>query len=474
MIKTILAIPTFNRPEYVEKCFASLKQANLDGVMICLIDDCSTDKRTIQLFESFFIEGVPILKYRNKKNVGVTGSLLNAIELTAHIEYEYFINLDSDAIVKPDFIQKLIVTKAKNPLHFVTGFNSRTRNRDGSERHFVVHEEQDFCLKKSVGGINMTFCKSEVFEHLEPILQKCSKNGGNWDHEISIKYFDNGFPPVCVKPSVVQHIGTRSSMNHNHDKPDIAEDFDEVRKTRLAGVGLFILDTINADGLIHAVKQSTKAFEFESIVVMHGENEREKIMSELGHLSKLETHIAYNVNSKEDYSRFMIEDLAICFPNHSHVLVIQSDGFIVNAEAWTDEFLKYDYIGAKWWFEDAFNVGNGGFSLRSTKLCQHIATSGTIAIKHPEDEVICRTYGKELKKAGFKFAPESIADKFSFEAYGKRSNEFKGSLGFHGYGINFGKYAEINKIVPKRAPIIKKAGARSHGYAIIPDHYKRK
>lgn len=475
MIKTILAIPIHNRPEYLEKCFASLKQANLDGVLICLVDDFSTDRKTIQLFESFFIDGVPIIKHRNSKNEKVTGSLLKAIELTAHVQYEYFINTDSDAIVKPDFIQKLIITKAKYPFHFVTGFNSRTRNRDGSERHIVLHEEEDFCLKKSVGGINMIFSKKEVFQQLEPILEKCQKHGGNWDHEISIKYFNDGFPPICVKPSVVQHIGTRSSMGHNHDKPDIAEDFDAPIKRKLNGVSLFILDNKNTEGLIYAVQQSTKFFEFESVVVLHAEGQSQKVESELRGIKNIQPGVAFGIESKEDYSRYIIEDLPLLFSESTtHVLIIQSDGFIINQEAWTEEFLKYDYIGAKWWFNDSFNVGNGGFSLRSLKLCKFVATSDIIKTKHPEDEVICRIYGKYLKKAGFKFAPESIADQFSFEAYGKRSNEYKGSFGFHGYGINFAKYPEINKIVPKRAPVIKKPGVSSYGHAITPNYYKRK
>lgn len=39
-----------------------------------------------------------------------------------------------------------------------------------------------------------------------------------------------------------------------------------------------------------------------------------------------------------------------------HVLVVQYDGFILNPDAWTDEFLEYDYVGAPWWYEDEWNV----------------------------------------------------------------------------------------------------------------------
>jgi len=54
-------------------------------------------------------------------------------------------------------------------------------------------------------------------------------------------------------------------------------------------------------------------------------------------------------------------------------LVTQWDGYVINAEAWTEEFLDYDYIGARWIGDvvkaagspPEYNVGNGGFSLRS-------------------------------------------------------------------------------------------------------------
>ncbi len=31
-----------------------------------------------------------------------------------------------------------------------------------------------------------------------------------------------------------------------------------------------------------------------------------------------------------------------------YMLIVQGDGFIVNPDAWDDEFLDYDYIGAPW------------------------------------------------------------------------------------------------------------------------------
>jgi len=124
-------------------------------------------------------------------------------------------------------------------------------------------------------------------------------------------------------------------------------------------------------------------------------------------------------------------------------LMIQWDGFAVNPDAWTDEFLEYDYIGAVWsWNHDIYGtrnqVGNGGFSLRSKKLYQAILDFKMMEKPlESEDDMICRIYGDELKeKYGIKFAPNELADRFSIE-HNTNSPWFGKSLGFHGiHGVS--------------------------------------
>src|SRR5581483_1503806 len=111
------------------------------------------------------------------------------------------------------------------------------------------------------------------------------------------------------------------------------------------------------------------------------------------------------IASLDDYSHFMIKRLA-SFVHTRFALVVQYDGFILNPRAWTDEFLKYDYIGAPWLYDDNWNVGNGGFSLRSKRLLDFLQADEHVTEYHPEDHHICRTYGPYLVSLGFRFAPE--------------------------------------------------------------------
>ena len=131
--------------------------------------------------------------------------------------------------------------------------------------------------------------------------------------------------------------------------------------------------------------------------------------------------------SGADYSDFILHRLI----NHvrtTHCLIVQWDGFVLDAGRWDARFLDYDYIGAPWpQFPDAGNVGNGGFSLRSVRLLQ-ACQDPRFRDGHPEDVAICRSNRRLLEEEyGIRFADRSVAEKFAFERTPPRP-----SFGFHG------------------------------------------
>lgn len=137
------------------------------------------------------------------------------------------------------------------------------------------------------------------------------------------------------------------------------------------------------------------------------------------------------IASKAAYSRFALKNLQEHLQT-SHLLIIQHDGFVLNPDAWDDEFLQYDYIGAPWFYPDEFNVGNGGFSLRSKRLLIALQNEHVSQL-HPEDWVIGRTYRRFLEGQGIRFAPESVARRFSIEGNTKYGWKWSGQFGFHSY-----------------------------------------
>lgn len=121
----------------------------------------------------------------------------------------------------------------------------------------------------------------------------------------------------------------------------------------------------------------------------------------------------------------------------SHALCIQWDSWIVEPDMWRDEYLKYDYIGAPWWYKDGMNVGNGGFCLRSTRLMRfvHKHRAAFPCVTSADDDLYCRKYRPTLQEAGFVWAPESVAFDFAFECV--RPDTSARHFGFHAT-FNFG------------------------------------
>jgi len=195
---------------------------------------------------------------------------------------------------------------------------------------------------------------------------------------------------------------------------------------KLKNVTLIGVDCVDINRLKLAMDICQENFKFAEVKLLTSLDCYEKNVVQIDH-----------INSLKEYSEFILRRLDDYFTT-SHVLLIQYDGFILNPAKWTDEFLKYDYIGAPWWYKDSRNVGNGGFSLRSKKLTSMLKTDAQIKKLHPEDHRICRTYGDYLKHRGIKFAPEALAAQFAIEGClgvfrpVKFGNVWTDEFGFHG------------------------------------------
>jgi len=134
------------------------------------------------------------------------------------------------------------------------------------------------------------------------------------------------------------------------------------------------------------------------------------------------------LESAEAYSQFLLHGL-LGYLHTDHCLVVQWDGFILDAGRWDPAFLSYDYIGAPWpQFTDGHDVGNGGFSLRSRKLLQ-ACRDPRFRPGHPEDVSICRVNRAMLEREhDIRFADRDTASAFAYE----RMAGAHPSFGFHG------------------------------------------
>ncbi|MEY4334490.1 MAG: hypothetical protein RLZZ196_3234, partial [Bacteroidota bacterium] len=147
------------------------------------------------------------------------------------------------------------------------------------------------------------------------------------------------------------------------------------------------------------------------------------------------------MSSRIDYNEIVLKHLWP-FIETEYFLIVQYDGFAVNKDAWSNEFLTVDYIGAPWKSSSYFEkhnmerrIGNGGFCLRSKKLVEALRDPEVRMLPDckngvEEDRVIGDYHRDFLEsKYSIKFASYDLASKFSYELGPERPEVVFGTHG---------------------------------------------
>jgi len=147
-------------------------------------------------------------------------------------------------------------------------------------------------------------------------------------------------------------------------------------------IDIVSINCINPIESIKAIEYSSKNISFKKQILFTDSN--------INH-STIDVINIKKIKSIHEYNNFILQ--LSNYIDCEYVLIVQDDGHVVNPHLWTDEFLKYDYIGAPWpnskkW-RSRWNkydeqqrliiknniknnrVGNGGFSLRSKKFLKY-------------------------------------------------------------------------------------------------------
>lgn len=193
------------------------------------------------------------------------------------------------------------------------------------------------------------------------------------------------------------------------------------QRLNLPQVTLCAVTSVNVPATLRALQCSLEQVQFgESLLFT------DKVVADLD--SRIEAVRIPHLASSHDYSQFMLKKLCE-FIRTPFCLVVQWDGYVLDARRWREDFLTFDYIGATWpQFTDGHLVGNGGFSLRSKRLLDACSSDPDFLAIHPEDVAISRVNRHLLERHGLRFADPATADAFSAE----RAGDVSQSFGFHG------------------------------------------
>lgn len=235
---------------------------------------------------------------------------------------------------------------------------------------------------------------------------------------------------------------------------------------QLPNVTLIIVDTVSYGDAVNAVLQSLKQIT-PARVIMFTDIEL--------NIPQIEVIQIPHIHSKKEYSQWMMKELGKQDIKTSHILVIQSDGFVLKGDCWDDEWLNLDYLGANWLETDGYNNGNGGFSLRSMRLHQALSEDELIKPLHPEDNAISRVYRDYLEEEyGFEWANDEQGDRFSFELRQPKDYTF----GFHAHfhapykePIVIRRKGALGDVV-QLSPILEYFHKKGHPVVLDTDYYQ--
>lgn len=194
------------------------------------------------------------------------------------------------------------------------------------------------------------------------------------------------------------------------------------KKIKLNSVTLAAMTSVNVYETVQAMKYSMRDIEFGDAVFISDKkpfflpkNIRFSYTDKLDNIDKFNYKMTYELGQhiKTDYA-----------------LIVHADGFVVNPDKWSDDFLNYDYIGSPWplpgndyEYRDSkgniCRVGNS-VSIRSKRLMDYprehnIKWEKVYDDEYNEDIFICCHIRNTLEDAGIKWAPVEVAARFGRE-----------------------------------------------------------
>lgn len=99
-----ILLPVYNVSAFLDECFASIFQQQLDGVEIIAINDCSTDDSLIKLQAIARAASAPVTILQHAQNRGLSASRNTMLEAS---QGDYIWFLDSDDALHPNAVAEL-------------------------------------------------------------------------------------------------------------------------------------------------------------------------------------------------------------------------------------------------------------------------------------------------------------------------------------------------------------------------------
>lgn len=437
-----ICIPTYEMKgkgvEYLEYSFNILQQQTYTNFEIIISDHSQSP--IIEDLCKKWSNKLNIRHYYNDNNRGVSSSNINNAIKKAKGEIIKILFQD-DFLYGDNSLEIQLVHFLGNHNHWLVSACCHLKDNQIKNPFYPKYHDNIQYGENTISSPSVLMFKNEdIIEFDENLF---------WlmDTDYYKRMYDKfGLPSICNYITVINREHENQVSNtlateeiKNQEYEYIVDKYKE--KLELPNVTLVCVTSVNVQRAIKALQYSVKNIEFKNVLLLTSEE------CVLDNIDVIKINPILNT---DEYSKFIVYELHK-YINTEFALIIQEDGFVVNAEQWDGLFLEYDYIGAPWpipeddfSFKDSYGnlqrVGNGGFSLRSKKLLR-LASELDIEWKsyfgfYNEDGFFC-CHNKHIYEAnGCKFAPIDVASKFSFETPIPENNGIL-TFGFHGKNHNY-------------------------------------
>ena len=141
-----IGVPTYNRPELLERTLSNLVQQTWPNIEIIVSDNASTDSEVAKVIEKFVARDGRIVSFRQQENIG---PLKNFFFVLKKSKGPYFMWAADDDLVEPWFIERSMRLHLDNPGLAIATSEVQYMDPKGLKLPFIA-EGSDFRFKKPI------------------------------------------------------------------------------------------------------------------------------------------------------------------------------------------------------------------------------------------------------------------------------------------------------------------------------------
>lgn len=397
-----IVMPVYNAPKsYLEKAIDSIEKQFYLNWELCICDDGSTNKETIEYLKSLNHRKIKVIFL--EKNSGISVATNKAIELSIG---EYIAFMDNDDEITPDALHEVVKVinssdadfiysdedfislegKYVNP-HFKSDFNPELLLCHNYITHFVVVKKT---LGDSVGWLRSQYDGAQDYDfvlratevskqvvHIPKVLYhwRMSETSTSFDSSVKPKALENG---RSVVKDTLDRRDIKADVVHGNLPFFYKVNYELIREPLVSIIIPFKDKPEFLKMCIESIlnKSTYKNFEIIGISNNSCEHETFEEMSRLKAIDKRVNFYEYNVLF--NYSQ--INNFAVTnYAKGEHVILLNNDIEIIS-ENWIEEMLMYSQkqdvgcVGAKLYYPDGkiqhagVIMGLGGYAAHSHRF----------------------------------------------------------------------------------------------------------